>query len=278
MFLPQVLTAVLASLLGGGLARRVGTRTVYLAGLVADLLSMALLVLSQVVVDNHGPAYALLLLATGFLGVGLRPGRPHARTRSPRRSTPTRWTARSSSSTRCSGSGPRWPPCSSRSSLGWASGGASRYLAVVLIALLILVSLPLPLHAGARAAVGTDVSSRAAIPTRFWVFATFALLYGVCETMNGNWAQIEMTRQIGASATVASLALTVFWGMVTVGRVAVRRRTARDAADDDLPRAAVRARLRAPHGGAPAAGRTRRPGCSPSAWRAWAARRCSRSR
>ncbi len=70
MFLPQVLTAVLASLLGGGLARRVGTRTVYLAGLVADLVSMTLLVLSQVVLDHHGPAYALLLLATAFLGVG----------------------------------------------------------------------------------------------------------------------------------------------------------------------------------------------------------------
>jgi len=42
MFLPQVLTAIIASLLGGGLARRFGTKRVYLAGLAADLASMIL--------------------------------------------------------------------------------------------------------------------------------------------------------------------------------------------------------------------------------------------
>jgi fucose permease len=51
------------------------------------------------------------------------------------------------------------------------------------------------------------------------VFAGFAVLYGVCETMNGNRAQLDMTRQLGASATLASLALTIFWAMVTAGRV-----------------------------------------------------------
>jgi predicted MFS family arabinose efflux permease len=37
--------------------------------------------------------------------------------------------------------------------------------------------------------------------------------------MNGNWAQLEMTGQLGASAVQASLALTTFWAMVTAGRV-----------------------------------------------------------
>jgi predicted MFS family arabinose efflux permease len=41
--------------------------------------------------------------------------------------------------------------------------------------------------------------------------------------MNGNWAQLEMTRQLGASATLASLALTTFWAMVTAGRVLFAR-------------------------------------------------------
>ena len=50
-------------------------------------------------------------------------------------------------------------------------------------------------------------------------------LRGVCrhlrdrETVNGNWAQLDMTRQLGASRAVASLALTTFWASVTVGRV-----------------------------------------------------------
>jgi fucose permease len=37
--------------------------------------------------------------------------------------------------------------------------------------------------------------------------------------MNGNWATLYMAKDLAASATVASLALTAFWGMVTVGRV-----------------------------------------------------------
>ena len=53
----------------------------------------------------------------------------------------------------------------------------------------------------------------------FWVFALFAVLYGFCETMNGNWSQLDMTTNLHATATQASFALTAFWGMVTVGRV-----------------------------------------------------------
>jgi hypothetical protein len=37
--------------------------------------------------------------------------------------------------------------------------------------------------------------------------------------MNGNWSQLDMTKDLHATATQASLALTAFWGMVTVGRV-----------------------------------------------------------
>ena len=37
--------------------------------------------------------------------------------------------------------------------------------------------------------------------------------------MNGNWSQLDMTTELGASTTVASLALTTFWAMVTLGRV-----------------------------------------------------------
>jgi fucose permease len=56
-------------------------------------------------------------------------------------------------------------------------------------------------------------------PARFWVFAAFALLYGVCETMNGNWASVYLKEQFNANTTMASLALTFFWAMVTVGRI-----------------------------------------------------------
>jgi MFS family permease len=70
----------------------------------------------------------------------------------------------------------------------------------------------------------TTVSARAPrvkvqLPTRFWTFAIFALLYGVSETMNANWAAPYMKEQFGASTSVSSLALMIFWSMVTLGRM-----------------------------------------------------------
>ena len=70
LFLPQVVTAITASVLGAQLARRHGSKRVYLGGLAASLVSMALLVTSTLVVDDHAVAYGLLLVATAFLGVG----------------------------------------------------------------------------------------------------------------------------------------------------------------------------------------------------------------
>jgi MFS family permease len=70
LFLPQVVTAIAAAVLGAGLGDRFGTKRVYLAGLVAGLLSMGLLLLSQFFTDDQSPAYGLLLLATAALGAG----------------------------------------------------------------------------------------------------------------------------------------------------------------------------------------------------------------
>src|SRR5262245_55000192 len=57
MFLPQVVMAIAAALLGSGLAGRFGTKSVYLAGLVGGLISMAVLLLSWTVVSNQSVAY-----------------------------------------------------------------------------------------------------------------------------------------------------------------------------------------------------------------------------
>jgi predicted MFS family arabinose efflux permease len=91
-------------------------------------------------------------------------------------------------------------------------------MSAALLLALIAVSAGLPLRAGTPAAA--PGGGRAAkIPSLFWVFAAFAILYGFCETINGNWSQLDMTKDLHASATQASFALTAFWGMVTVGRV-----------------------------------------------------------
>jgi len=70
MFLPQVTTAIAASLLGAGLARRISTKRAYLLGLVFSLLSMGLLITSTFVRTDQSVAYPLLLIASAFLGAG----------------------------------------------------------------------------------------------------------------------------------------------------------------------------------------------------------------
>jgi fucose permease len=85
-----------------------------------------------------------------------------------------------------------------------------------LLVVLLLFSARQPLQA---ALAGPAGGSQGGLPSRLWVFAAFAILYGVVETMNGNWASLYMVNDLGATTTFAALALTAFWGMVTVGRV-----------------------------------------------------------
>jgi predicted MFS family arabinose efflux permease len=54
---------------------------------------------------------------------------------------------------------------------------------------------------------------------QFWLFAGFALLYGVVETLNGNWAILYMKGVLRAGAGLAATALTLFWAAATAGRV-----------------------------------------------------------
>ncbi|MDR2985433.1 MAG: hypothetical protein LBV34_11395, partial [Nocardiopsaceae bacterium] len=70
VFLPQVATAIGASLLEPRLAVRITTKGVYLLGLSASLVSMALLLGSVPVRTSQAAAYPLLLIATAFLGAG----------------------------------------------------------------------------------------------------------------------------------------------------------------------------------------------------------------
>jgi len=85
---------------------------------------------------------------------------------------------------------------------------------------LLLFSLPLPLKDAVAAPVPAGQPKiKTKMPARFWVYAAFALVYGICETLNGNWATVYLSKGLGASITLASMALTVFWVTVTGGRV-----------------------------------------------------------
>jgi MFS family permease len=216
LFLPQVITAIAASLLGAGLARRIGTKRVYLTGLGCSAISMGLLIASTGVKTDQAAAYPLLLVATAFLGAGFGLTVPVLNTYASL-FHPDSVDRAVLVLNALLGLGTALAPVFVAIFVGLGFWWGLPVLSAALLVALLAFSAPLPLQAGTRA--GQARGAGAGVPGRFWVFAAFAVLYGICETMNGNWSQLDLTTRVGASATQASVALAVFWGMVTVGRV-----------------------------------------------------------
>jgi MFS family permease len=216
LFLPQVVAAMIASLLGAGLGSRFGIKRVYLAGLAADLLSAALLIVSSLATSNQAVAYALLLCATGSLGAGFGLAVPALNTFAAA-FHPAAVDRAILVLNALLGLGTVLAPVFVATFVGLGFWQGLPVISVILLLALLAVSLRLPLHV--QAADPASRPTAAGIPTRFWVYAVFAVLYGICETVNGNWSQLDTTRELGASTAVASLALTAFWAMVTAGRV-----------------------------------------------------------
>ena len=216
MFLPQVVTAIATSLTGARLARRMSSKQVLLLGLAANVTAMLVLVVTTAF-QGDPAAYPLLLVATAFLGAGFGLTVPVLNTYvavfQPDRTDRAVLTLNA-----LLGLGTALAPVFVAVFVGLGFWWGMPVLSCVLLVLLLLASARLPLEPGAAAATG-EPAEPAGVPSRFWLFAGFAVLYGICETMNGNWSQSDMTSSLGASTTQAALALTAFWAMVTVGRL-----------------------------------------------------------
>jgi MFS family permease len=221
MFVPQVIAAITASLLGARAARRHGAKPILVAGLAANLLSMVLLVASQPLEGDGAVAYAMLLAATSFLGVGFGLTVPALNTLTAT-FHPDRVDTSVLALNALLGLGTALAPVFVAIFVGLGFWWGLPAMSAGLLAVLLAIGARMPLRTP-RIDAGAETAATRGIPRRFWIFAAFAVLYGFSETMNGNWAQLDMTQQVGASATVASIALTTFWAMVTVGRVLFER-------------------------------------------------------
>jgi MFS family permease len=217
MFVPQAITAIGSALLSAGLTRRLGIKPIYLLGLAANLLAMALLVLSRFVMDRPSTAYGVLLVATGSLGVGFGLTVPALNTFAAA-FFPQKVDKAVLVLNALLGSGTALAPVFIALFVGLGFWWGLPVLIGALILGLWLFSARLPLRESVEAGGAAAMRGRMKFPSRFWVFAAFALLYGACETANGNWASLYM-KDLGATATQAALALTVFWSTVTAGRI-----------------------------------------------------------
>lgn len=235
MFLPQVIAAIAASLLGSYLVGHITAKRVYLIGLASSLTSMALLIASVFVKGDQPVAYPLLLIATAFLGAGFGLTVPVLNTYA----TAFHPAAVDSAVLVLNallGLGTVLAPVFVAVFVGLGIWWGLPVMSLVLLTALLLASARLPLRAdgtphlhgprlhgprsgGAGHSGGASGPGRSRLPGRFWVYVAFAVLYGTCETMNGNWSQLEMTKRLGATPAQASIALAAFWGLVTAGRV-----------------------------------------------------------
>ena len=193
------------------------TKRVYLLGLACSIVSMVLLLASTLVKTNQAAAYPLLLVATAFLGAGFGLTVPVLNTYTSV-FNPDRVDRSVLVLNALLGLGTALAPVLVAMFVGLGFWWGLPILSTVLLVGLLLVSLRLPLRA-VDSGAGVRAPRRRGLPARFWLYAAFAVCYGICETMNGNWSQLDMTTRLGASASQASLALAVFWAMVTVGRV-----------------------------------------------------------
>ncbi len=216
LFLPQAIAAIAASLAGARLAGSLGPKRLLLTGLAGDLLAMTLLFVSQFLIGAGPLPYLVLLVATTSLGIGFGLAVPSLNTFAAA-FFPERADRAVLYLNALLGLGTALAPVLVAVFVGLGFWSGLPFLVAVVLAGLLLFARSLPLKAASStpAAQGGGL----AIPPQFWIFAAFAVCYGVVETMNGNWATVYMTQSLGASATVASLALTAFWGMVTVGRI-----------------------------------------------------------
>jgi MFS family permease len=213
LFVPQTVMAVAASLLGDRMARRWGAQRMLTLGLGADLLSMALLIASQFATGSHAAAFGLLLVATAMMGVGFGEVVP----------------ALKGFATALFADKADAAVLALNALLGLGTALAP-VLVAVFVGLGFWWGLPVAAFGLVTAVViwGRFValpSGGAARPVDarhgrgFWLFAAFALVYGIVETINATWGILYMKGVLHAAAGLAALALTLFWATATAGRV-----------------------------------------------------------
>ncbi|MES2345709.1 MAG: MFS transporter [Chlamydiota bacterium] len=213
LFIPQAIISIIASLFSAQLSDRWGIKRVFLIGLIANLVAMLLLTASSIVM-RQSFAYFILLCATASLGCGFGLMVPALNTLAARL-FPKKVDTAVLALNALLGLGTALAPLLITLFVGFSVWwGLPLFLALTLIC---LFAFSYKVHFEKEKQKHKEKT--VLIPSHFWLFAAFALLYGMIETVNGNWAVVFMKNTLHEGVSAASLALTLFWTMITVGRV-----------------------------------------------------------
>ena len=222
MFVPQVVLAILASGLAPKLALRWTLRRVLLVGFAGNIVSMALLALTRLLLGAPDVAFGVLLVATGALGLGFGATvmalNTYAEAFFPQRADGAVLALNA-----LLGLGTALAPVL----VAIVVGLGVWWLLPVVVACVMMLIFAIAFTQPLSASTGTTVAGTPAriglrnLPDRFWFYAAAVFLYGILETLNGNWSRLYLSVERGVSSQGASFALAAFWAMVTVGRVLI---------------------------------------------------------
>lgn len=218
IFLPMVLGAIFSSFIGGSFTKKMGLKTVLLFGILFNIFSMILFAFAAVYLNHIAKSFPLFLLLMLCLGIGfgavLTSLNSFAFFFFPKRPK-TALTALHS----CLGIGTAIGPIAFeyflKNKVWWFDGVWIGTLYFLLLTAA-FISFPNPHH------LTTKKQSDSKLPINsftLWGFIAIALLYGVCETTFGNWGTIYLHQNKNLSAGTAALALSLFWGILTLGRI-----------------------------------------------------------
>lgn len=217
LFLPQAMLSIITAFLNSKLCRSFGEKKTLLTGLVANFFSMILLALSPLVETSQPCAYGMLIVATSCLGIGFGAVVPTIN-RLAEKLNPLKSDSAVLTLNALLGVGTTLAPIFTAlfTTMGfwW---GLPLFLALA-YAVLFLFSYGVELLE-AQTNSKKEQAIREKLSRLALIFIAFAFLYGIIETLNGNWASIYMSKHLNASINIQSLVLTSFWGMVTFGRI-----------------------------------------------------------
>jgi len=215
LFVPLVVLAALGAAGGGFVVERIGAKRALALGFAFMALSQAGLAATPFVATAL--AYPVALLGTSLLGLGagVSAGPLNAY---PQVLFPSRSESAVVALHATVGIGLALTPLMAGAALArgaWLAVPLLLFLASA--ALLVAVEredLPEPEARG-------EARSRPIGDTLLRLFLAIAFLYGVAESVYGNWAVLHLTEERGLDVAAAGLALAAFWAAVTVGRFAV---------------------------------------------------------
>ena len=219
IFLPQVALAVLGAVAGGTLARRLGLQPLLWLAAAGNGLSQLALAASLWVMPAL--AFPTILAGTALLGLSFGLGGAPLNSYPPR-FFPQRAPAAVVALHTLLGLGLMVGPllADGFGRAGWWIGFPLSLLGLSVLLALAAATVRLPPDVGGeterRIATNPPLTSGA-----FWTFAAIAVLYAFAEGTFSNWAVIYLREAKGLPASVAALALSVFWGAMVAGRLLV---------------------------------------------------------